>query len=108
MTLKVDIQKTFDTISWAFLIEVLYCIEFNGRFLDWVCYFYSHSGSLFYFMGFCMTYSSAQMDAIQGNPLFCFDDEFLSRVLLRLVTYEFLAPLYSSKEIPFVSFVVYR
>jgi hypothetical protein len=34
--LKVDIAKAFDTVSWAFLLELLEFMGFNQRWRDWL------------------------------------------------------------------------
>lgn len=33
--IKIDITKTFDTINWHFLIQVLHCFDFYEGFLMW-------------------------------------------------------------------------
>ena len=36
MLLKLDISKAFDTVSWAFLIEVLRAVGFSTRWCNWI------------------------------------------------------------------------
>lgn len=36
MVLKVDIHKTFNFISWPFLLEVLRCFGFSSSLINWV------------------------------------------------------------------------
>ena len=34
--IKVDFQKTFDILSWKFIIRVLKAFKFPGEFVDWI------------------------------------------------------------------------
>ncbi|WVZ62403.1 hypothetical protein U9M48_012159 [Paspalum notatum var. saurae] len=36
MLFKLDISKAFDTLSWAFLLEVLHALGFSTRWRDWI------------------------------------------------------------------------
>ena len=35
--LKLDISRTFDSVSWPFLLEVLRHLGFGRRWCEWVC-----------------------------------------------------------------------
>lgn len=36
VSLKIDIYKDFDTMSWGFILKVMSCFSFDDIFLVWI------------------------------------------------------------------------
>ncbi|WVZ88407.1 hypothetical protein U9M48_034933 [Paspalum notatum var. saurae] len=45
MLLKLDISKAFDTLSWAFLLEILGALGFSTKWRDWIAILLSSASS---------------------------------------------------------------
>lgn len=69
MLLKVDIAKAFDTVSWAFLLELLEFMGFSRRWRDWLSALLSTASSKILLNGRLGDRISHARGLRQGDPL---------------------------------------
>lgn len=67
--LKLDITKAFDTVSWAFLLEVLIHLGFGGRWRTLLCNLLSTSSTRVMLNGIPGDYIRHHRGLRQGDPL---------------------------------------
>ncbi|KAK3222074.1 hypothetical protein Dsin_009099 [Dipteronia sinensis] len=78
LAMKIDIRKAFDTLDWSFLRRVLQAFGFSPVFMDWID---------------SILGSSRLSMLINGSP----EEDFLSRLLSRMVDSSQLLPISSSR-----------
>lgn len=82
-TIKVDIQKAYDTVDWSFLEEVLRGLGYPNRFIDWLVACYTTPSFSLLLNGSLEDYFPSQRRLCQGDPLspflFVVAMEYLSR-----------------------------
>lgn len=88
IALKVDIRKTFDSLRWPFILEVLKMFGFWATFCDWIANIFlsAHISILFY--GSPEGYFKCSCGVRQGDLLspflFGLAKDYFSRLLLQL------------------------
>jgi len=97
LLLKIDITKAFDTVSWAFLLEVLQHMGFGQRWRDWISVILSTSSTKILLNGqpgrrICHVRALRQGDPL-SPMLFVLVMEVLNRFLLWIEDRQFLTPL---------------
>lgn len=101
MAIKVDIAKTFDTISWDFLLHVLNCMGFSARFVQLINGVLSSAKLLILINGTPHRFFSCSRGVRQGDPLspllFCIAEETL---ILWLDHYIDIGKLTVHKKLP--------
>lgn len=89
-TLKVDLQKAYDTVDWDFLKETLNFLNFPCRFIDWIMECVSTTSYSFSLNGHYHGLFFGKRGLRQGDPLsqflFVIFLEVLSRSLHRMAT----------------------
>ena len=89
LAMKIDIQKTFDTLDWFFLCRVLRAFGFSSVFVDWIDDILHSSRLSVLLNGVPEGYFCCFRRVRQGDPLslllFGIAEDFLSRLLTRLV-----------------------
>lgn len=86
ITLKVDITKAFDTISWEFILKALSCFGFFDTFCSWIKTLLSSVAVSICFNGKLHHFFNCARGVRQGDPLsplfFCLVEEVLSRCII--------------------------
>lgn len=89
LLLKLTLSKTFDTISWPFILKTLSCFGFNDTFCNWISTIFHSSTMSIGFNGKQSGYFTSSNGVKQGDPLspllLCLVEEVLSRGLTKLV-----------------------
>jgi hypothetical protein len=67
--LKVDIVKAFDSVSWAFLLELLQFMGFSKRWINWVIAILSSASTCVFMNGRLGTRIYHASGLCQGDPL---------------------------------------
>jgi hypothetical protein len=67
--LKLDIAKAFDSISWAYLLEVLERLSFGARWRDWISLDFSSSSSRILLNGIPGRPIKHEWGLRQGDPI---------------------------------------
>lgn len=87
--LKIDISKTFDTLSWDFLLKTLKTFGFNDKFCCWINTILISAIMFVGLNGKQIRYFHFSNGVIQGDPLspllFCIIEDVLSRGITNLV-----------------------
>jgi hypothetical protein len=96
--LKLDITKAFDSISWAYLVEVLQKLGFGNRWRIWISIALSTSSSRILFNGAPGKPLNHQRGPCQGDPispmLFILTKDPLQRILQKASEHDCLQPIY--------------
>ena len=89
LAMKIDIRKAFDTLDWTFLCRVLQAFGFSSVFVDWIDSILRSSRLSILLNGVPKGYFHCFRGVRQGyllsSLLFGIDDDFLSRLLMRIV-----------------------
>ncbi|KAK3192976.1 hypothetical protein Dsin_024286 [Dipteronia sinensis] len=100
LALKIDIRKAFDSISWPFLFEVLWCFGFFESFIGWVAAIFDSATILVIINSSRHGYFPCSPGVRQGDPLspliLCLAEDFLNRYLTHLVDSGSLTSISSS------------
>lgn len=67
--LKLDITKAFDSLHWAFLIDVLQKLGFGGKWIEWISAILSTASTKVLMNGFPGRCISHRRGLRQGDPL---------------------------------------
>jgi exonuclease III len=98
--LKLDISKAFDSVSWAYLLEVLQNLGFGQRWRDWICLLLSTASSRVLLNGIPGTPFAHGCGLRQGDPLspmlFIMAIDPLQRILQLASESGILAPINSA------------
>ncbi|KAK3221689.1 hypothetical protein Dsin_008714 [Dipteronia sinensis] len=101
VAMKIDFRKAFDTLDWKFLCRVLRAFGFSQTFIDWIV---SILGSLklsVLINGSPAGYFGCSRRVRKGGPLspplFGMAEDFLSRLLSRMVASDQLLPISSPR-----------
>ncbi|CAI8584688.1 unnamed protein product [Vicia faba] len=111
-TLKLDITKAFDILSWDFLLKVLHKFGFNDKFCLWINNLFHSMHMSVNVNGALHGYFSCSCGVRQGDPLslpLCFflAEEVLSRKLLQLAFTKKLGPIQGPNNISVPSNILY-
>ncbi|XP_026399001.1 uncharacterized protein LOC113294841 [Papaver somniferum] len=68
-TLKVDLKKAYDTVSWEAIVWVLQRVGFPSKFIDWISLYFSTSRFSVMVNGSPYGFSGAKRGLRQGRPL---------------------------------------
>jgi hypothetical protein len=105
--LKLDLAKAFDTLSWAFLFEVLRRYGFGDKFLDWIAILLSSASTRVLLNGCPGPPIWHRRGLRQGDPLspqlFVLAVDTLGRLVTHAATVGILQGLHPTKTIPVVS-----
>lgn len=86
--IKVDIQKTFDSISWSYLEDLLTGLQFLYKFINWIMECVSTTSYSISINGSLEGHFKGERGLRQGDPispfLFVLAMEYLSRMLKSL------------------------
>lgn len=111
MVLKIDIRKAFDTLNWAFLLEVLKSWGFSNIFIGWINFILKSARLSVLLNGAPVGYFSCSQGVRQGDPLspllFCLAEEVLSRLLTHASDSGKLSPLFLGRNVSFPSHLLY-
>ncbi|KAI9198847.1 hypothetical protein LWI28_023034 [Acer negundo] len=101
LAMKIDIRKAFDTLDWFFLCRVLQAFGFSFIFVDWIDGILCSSRLSILFNGIPERYFCCSRGVRQGDPLspllFGITEDFLSRLLTRLVGSSQILPISSPR-----------
>ncbi|KAI9199991.1 hypothetical protein LWI28_001193 [Acer negundo] len=101
LAMKIDIQKAFNTLDWSFLCRVLKAFGFSSVFVDWIDDILRSSRLSVLFNGVPKGYFCCFRGVLQGDPLspllFGIAEDFLSRLLTRLVGFSQILPISSPR-----------
>ncbi|KAI9192875.1 hypothetical protein LWI28_028829 [Acer negundo] len=101
LAMKINIRKAFDTFDWSFLCRVLQAFGFSSVFVDWIDNILRSSRLSVLFNGVPEGYFYCSRGVRQGDSLspllFGIVEDFLSRLLRRLVGSSQILPISSLK-----------
>ncbi|KAI9173782.1 hypothetical protein LWI28_006415 [Acer negundo] len=111
LTIKIDICKVFDTLDWSFLCRVLQAFGFSSIFVDWIDDILRSSRLSVLFNGVPERYFCCFRRVRQGDPLspllFGIAEDFLCRLLTRLVGSSHILPISSPRGFLALSHLLY-
>ena len=64
-----DFEKTFDSLSWNFLLRTLKAFNFGESFIIWIFVLYTNISSFVTYNGFSTHLFEVQRGVRQGDPL---------------------------------------
>ncbi|KAK2642188.1 hypothetical protein Ddye_023951 [Dipteronia dyeriana] len=109
--MKIDIQKAFDTLNWKFLCRVLRAFVFSQTFMDWIVSILGSSRLSILINGSPTSYFSCSRGVRQGDHLspllFGLAEDFLSRLLSRMVESDQLLPISSPRGFSALTHLLY-
>ncbi|KAK3212711.1 hypothetical protein Dsin_017417 [Dipteronia sinensis] len=101
LAMKIDIRKDFDTLDWSFLHKVLQAFGFSPVFMNWIDSILGSSRLTVLVNGSLESYFHCCRGVRQGDPLspllFGIAEDFLSRLLSRMVDFSQLLPISSPR-----------
>ncbi|KAK3222012.1 hypothetical protein Dsin_009037 [Dipteronia sinensis] len=101
LAMKIDIRKAFDTLDWSFLRRVLQAFGFSPIFMNWIDSILGSSRLLVLINGSPEGYFHCSRGVCQGDHLspilFGIAEDFLSRLLSRMVDFSQLLPISSPR-----------
>ncbi|KAK3222027.1 hypothetical protein Dsin_009052 [Dipteronia sinensis] len=101
LAMKIDISKAFDTLDWSFLRRVLHAFGFSPVFMNWIDNILGSSRLSVLINRFPKGYFHCSRGVRQGDPLspllFGIAEEFLSRLLSRMMDFSQLLPISSPR-----------
>ena len=99
LAMKIDIRKAFDTLDWSFLRRVLQAFGFSPVFMDWIDNILRSSRLSVMINGSPEGYFHCSRGVRQRDPisplLFGIAEDFLSRLLSRMVDFSQILPISS-------------
>ena len=107
MLLKLDLARTFDSIAWPFLFEVLRHYGFGDRFLEWIAILFSSASTRVLINDEPGPPIWHQCGLRQGDPLlpqmFVLAVDVLGKMVKRAIELGIMAQLHPRREIPAIS-----
>ncbi|KAI9157503.1 hypothetical protein LWI28_023591 [Acer negundo] len=101
LAMKIDIRKAFNTLDWSFLCRVLQAFGFSSVFVDWIDGILRSSRLSVFFNGVQEGYFCCSRGVCHGDLLslllFGIAEDFLSRLLTRLVGSSQILPISSPR-----------
>lgn len=85
MVLKIDFEKAFDKIRWDFVFEVLRCMHFDKKWIDWITAIFESSRISVLVNGAPSNEFSPNQGLRQGDPLSPLLFNLVGEVLARLL-----------------------
>ncbi|KAI9187216.1 hypothetical protein LWI28_025626 [Acer negundo] len=102
LAMKIDIRKVFDTLDWSFIYRVLQVFGFSSVFVNWIDGILRYSRLSILFNGVLEGYFCCSRGVHQGDPLspllFGIAEDFLSKLLTRLVGSSQILPIYFPRD----------
>ncbi|KAK3212808.1 hypothetical protein Dsin_017514 [Dipteronia sinensis] len=101
VAIKINTRKAFDTLDWKFLCRVLRAFGFSQTFMDWIVSILGSSRLSIFINGSPAGYFGCTRGVRQEDPfsslLFGIAEDFLSRLLSRMVASDQLLPISSPR-----------
>ncbi|KAK0607544.1 hypothetical protein LWI29_016439 [Acer saccharum] len=101
LAMKIDIRKAFDTLDWSFLRRVFQAFGFSPIFMDWIDNILRSSRLSVMINGSLKGYFHCSRGVRQGDLLspllFSIAEDFLSRLLSRMVDFSQILPISSPR-----------
>lgn len=111
VALKLDIRKSFDTIDWGFLLNVLESFGFNETFCGWIKAILESAKLSISVNGHPPGFFSCKSGVRQGDPLspliFCLAEDVLSRGISYLANCGILKPMFGPRNCTTPTHVLY-